>query len=147
MPSTDSLTTLFKNRAITPEMYAAGERFHRTFVFAHLAPSLAPSLHRCRAGYASREGIPERAAAAERALDRALSAVGGVTSPGGSALWFVAGLGYSLKEWAAREGWNGRRLNPHEAKGIVVTALGVLAVHYDVNVAQRNSLDRCTALP
>jgi hypothetical protein len=146
MPSIDSLTTLFRNRSITPEMYAAGERFHRTFVFSHLAPSGAPSLERCRAGYCSREGMPERAAAAERALDRALSAVGGIASPGGSALWFVAGLGYSVKEWAVREGWNGRRLNPHEAKGIVVTALGVLAVHYDVNVAQRNSLDRCTSV-
>jgi hypothetical protein len=79
-------------------------------------------------------------------LDRALLAVGGIASPGGSALWFVAGLGYSVKEWAAREGWNGRTLNPHEAKGIVVTALGVLAVHYGVSGSQRKPLDRCTSL-
>ena len=146
MPSTYALATLFRNRSITAEMYAAGARFHRTFVFAHLSPSGAPSLDRYRAGYSSREGIPERAAAADRALDRALLAVGVIASPGGSALWFVAGLGYSVKEWAAREGWNGRTLNPHEAKGIVVTALGVLAVHYGVSGSQRKPLDRCTSL-
>jgi len=29
-----------------------------------------------------------------------------------------------------REGWNGRPMNPHEAKGIVITVLGVLARYY-----------------
>jgi hypothetical protein len=42
----------------------------------------------------------------------------------------VAGLGRSVKEWSALEGWNGRTLNQYEAKGILVGALGVLAVHY-----------------
>jgi hypothetical protein len=42
----------------------------------------------------------------------------------------VAGSGQSVKEWSAQEGWNGRTLNQHGAKGILVGALGVLAVHY-----------------
>jgi hypothetical protein len=42
----------------------------------------------------------------------------------------VAGLGRSVKEWSALEGWNGRTLNQYEAKGILVGALAVLAVHY-----------------
>ena len=33
-------------------------------------------------------------------------------------------------EQSAQQGWNGRILNQYEAKGILVGALGVLAVHY-----------------
>ena len=55
---------------------------------------------------------------------------GAIGSPGGCAVWHVAGLGQSVREWSAQEGWNGRTLNQYEAKGILVGALGVLAVHY-----------------
>lgn len=37
---------------------------------------------------------------------------------------------YADGEWSAQEGWNGRALNQYEAKGVLVSALGVLAVHY-----------------
>lgn len=146
MPSNDSLATLLRNGSITSAMHTAGERFHRTFVFAQLSSAAAPSLGRLRGVSPTGGGIPERVAAAESAVDRALSAVGGIASPGGSAVWFVVGLGYSVKEWAAREGWNGRALNPHEAKGVLVTALGVLVMHYGETKYQRKSLDRCTSL-
>lgn len=56
--------------------------------------------------------------------------VGGIDSPGGCAVWYVAGLGQSVWEWSAQEGWKGRTLNQYEAKGVLVGALGVLAVHY-----------------
>ena len=48
--------------------------------------------------------------------------------PGGCAVWLFAGWGQSVKEWSAQDqvGCNGRTLNQHEAKGILV---GVLAVH------------------
>ena len=39
-------------------------------------------------------------------------------------------MGRSIKEWSGVAGWNGRILNQYEAKGILVAALGVLAVHY-----------------
>ena len=42
----------------------------------------------------------------------------------------VAGLGMNLKEWAALQGWNGRSLSQPEARGILVAALGMLAMHY-----------------
>ena len=41
-----------------------------------------------------------------------------------------AGMGRSIKEWSGVAGWNGRILNQYEAKGILVAALGMLAVHY-----------------
>ena len=45
-------------------------------------------------------------------------------------MWHVAGLGKTVKKWAAQEGWNGRPVNVYEAKGILVSALGVLAAYY-----------------
>jgi hypothetical protein len=42
----------------------------------------------------------------------------------------VAGLGMSVREWSIRRAWNGRAINAHEAKGILIGALGMLAVHY-----------------
>ena len=77
-----------------------------------------------------RASMTERCAFARKRLGQALDAVGGICSPGGCALWHVAGLGKSVKEWAAQEGWNGRPVNAYEAKGILVSALGALAVHY-----------------
>ena len=58
---------------------------------------------------------------------------------GGSAVWHVAGLGQSIKEWSVQEGWNGRPLSQPEARGILVAALGMLAMHYGY---LRNHLDR-----
>jgi len=126
----DSLALLLRHGTITTAMHEAGARFHRTFVTAQMHPSGAPPLDRARSGAPSREGLSERVVMARQSLDRALDAVGGINSPGGCALWHVVGLGCSVKEWSVREGWNHRPINPHEAKGIVITALGVLAPYY-----------------
>ncbi len=72
----------------------------------------------------------ERNAGAARAVRDALDAVGGNGSPAGSALWFVAGLQMSIRDWALRDGWNGKRVEKNEAKGILVAAFGVLARFY-----------------
>lgn len=50
-----------------------------------------------------------------RSRDGALDAVGGSGSPAGSALWYVAGLGQSVREWALRQGWAGKAISLHEA--------------------------------
>ena len=125
----DSLGTLLRNGSITPEMHDAGQEFNRVFVFAQMSPSGAPQLDRLP-GAKWRDSITERVVWARRRLDEALAVLGGIHSPGGCAVWYVAGLGQSVREWSALEGWNGRRLNQYEAKGILVSALGVLAVHY-----------------
>lgn len=125
----DSLGLLLRHGAITRAMHDAGQEFNRCFAQAHLSPAGAPPLDRTP-GVRAADSMTERCAWAHKKLDEALWAVGGIGSPGGSAIWHVAGLGCSVKEWSAVQGWNGRRLNPYEAKGILVGALGVLAMHY-----------------
>lgn len=125
----DSLGLMLRHGSITLEMHDAGQDFNRTFVFAQFEPVGSPALDRIPGGH-WRDSMTERCAFARKRLGQALDAVGGICSPGGCALWHVAGLGKSVKEWAAQEGWNGRPVNAYEAKGILVSALGVLAVHY-----------------
>ena len=125
----DSLGLMLRHGSITPEMHDAGQEFNRTFVFAQLEPVGSPALDRIPGGH-WRDSMTERCAFARKRLGQALDAVGGIGSPGGCVVWHVAGLGKSVKEWAAQEGWNGRPVNAYEAKGILVSALGALAVHY-----------------
>lgn len=125
----DSLGLLLRNGAITAAMHDAGQEFNRIFVAAQLSSIGAAPLDRIPGG-TWRDSMTERCAWARKRLGEALDAVGGIGSPGGCALWHVAGLGRSVKEWSALEGWNDRPLNAYEAKGILVSALGVLAGHY-----------------
>lgn len=125
----DSLGLLLRHGAITGQMHDAGQEFHRVFVLAQMSPTGAPALRRLSGGRHD-TSAPERCAWARQRVDAALDAVGGANSPGGCALWHVAGLGRSVREWSRVEGWNGRSLNAYEAKGILVAALGTLAVYY-----------------
>ena len=135
----DSLSLMLKNGTITTQMHDAGQDFATTFVLAHLGggPS-APAFNRIPGGQ-WHDSMTERVAYARKRVGEALDAVGGVGSPGGSAVWHVAGLGQSIKEWSVQEGWNGRPLSQPEARGILVAALGMLAMHYGY---LRNHLDR-----
>ena len=72
--------------------------------------------------------LSERQVDARRRLDVALDALGGISSPGGSCIWNVMGIQRSVREWALRQGWGGRLVRLEPAKGILVAALGVLAV-------------------
>ena len=125
----DSLGLLLRNGAITVPMHDAGQEFNRTFVFAQMEPVGSPALDRIPGGQ-WRDNMTERCAFARKRLGQALDAVGGITSPGGCVVWHVAGLGKSVREWAAQEGWNGRSVNEREAKGILIGALAILALHY-----------------
>jgi hypothetical protein len=68
-----------------------------------------------------------------------LSLFGGADSAGGSCLWHVLGLECSLREWATRQGWSGRAVHHVQAQGILLTALGVLAVHYGLQPKVRDA--------
>ena len=72
---------------------------------------------------------PWRIEAARRQVWRALQVVGGVGSPAGSCLWHVLGWERTLREWAQEQGWNGRRIKPESAAGILIAALGALESH------------------
>lgn len=125
----DTLGTMMKNGTITVAMHDAGQDFTTTFVLAQLSGPSVPSFDRIPGGQ-WRDSMTERVAFARKRIGEAMDAVGGIGSPGGSAVWHVAGLGMTLKDWAAMQGWNGRRLSQHEARGILLAALGMLAMHY-----------------
>ena len=126
----DTLALMLRNGTITGAMHDAGQQFARDFARAFASGVAISRLDGLPGGTAGGEMLVERNAGAARAVRQALDAVGGSTSPAGSALWFVAGIGLSVSDWALREGWNGRSIGRHEAKGIMIAALGMLARHY-----------------
>jgi hypothetical protein len=46
----------------------------------------------------------------------------------GSCVWHVVGLQRSIREWAMRQGWCGRPVRQEQAQGILIAAVGMLAV-------------------
>lgn len=126
----DTLALMLRNGSITGAMHDAGQQFSQDFARAFASGVASSRLDGLSAGTAPGQMMIERNAGAARAVRDALDAVGGSGSPAGSALWYVAGLQLSLREWALRDGWNGKRIDRDEAKGILVAALGVLARYY-----------------
>jgi len=126
----DTLALMLRNGSITGAMHDAGQQFSQDFARAFASGVASSRLDGLPGGTAPGEMLIERNASAARAVRDALEAVGGSGSPAGSALWYVAGLQLSLREWALRDGWNGKRIDRDEAKGILVAALGVLARYY-----------------
>ncbi len=111
--------------AITAEMRAAGEDFRARFRHAQLDPLRAANLARTPgASYVGGTGGGFEYARTQ--IWRAILALGGLGSPGGSCLWHVVGLERSLKQWALETGWSGRRVSQDAASGILIAALGAL---------------------
>jgi hypothetical protein len=52
----------------------------------------------------------------------------GLGSPAGSCVWHVVGLQRSIREWGMRQGWGGKPVWVEQAQGILVAALGMLAM-------------------
>jgi hypothetical protein len=96
----DTLAVMLGNGTITPEMREAGEMFRQQFRFAALDTLRAMPLLR----------IPG--------------------SPAGACVWHVVGMENSITEWARRSGWCGRPIGHAQGQGVLVSALGVLAMHY-----------------
>ena len=104
----------------------AGEEFQHLFRLAHLDPLRAADLGQLREQ-------PWRTTSTEWAryrLNKALDALGGHASPCGACAWYVLGVELSIREWALRQGWAGKPVNPHVAKGMLLSALGILAKHF-----------------
>ena len=129
----DTLAAMERRGSITSGMRQAGEDFRARFTIAQLDPLRAPDLSRPRERGASRFTADEPGVRIEGARDavwRAIQAVGGPASPGGSCLWHVVGWEQSLKEWALGQGWGGRRVSQEAASGILIAALGALEMHF-----------------
>jgi hypothetical protein len=119
---------MVKAGTISPVMRQAGDDFHRLFRLAALDPLRPAPLLRMPKG--TGDTMTERVEAARRRVAAAMAALGGQNSPAGSCIWHVIGCETSIREWATRYTWNGRRMGHSQAQGVLVSALGVLAAHY-----------------
>jgi hypothetical protein len=124
----DTLGQMLANGTITQEMHDAGGLFRRQFRAAALDALRAAPLLRLPA--ATGDTITERQTQARRQIAAAMTTLGGPSSAPGSCVWHVVGLECSIREWAMRQGWNGRPVPASQAQGMLVAALAVLATHY-----------------
>ena len=125
----NTLGRLRKAGTITAAMHDAARDFEAHFTIAAYDATPPRDLIRVSASHREHTLSDNQMAARERVY-RALEVLGGITSPGGSCVWSVVGLGHSLREWALGQGWNGRPVHLNLATGVLITALGMLAVHY-----------------
>ena len=124
----DSIAAMLGNGIITPEMHEAGAKFRSQFRAAALDGMRTTQLLRIPA--ASGDTMTERQVSARQQVLSAMDILGGLHSPGGSAVWHVLGLECSIREWGSQQGWQGRPIAPSQAQGMFTAALAVLAVHY-----------------
>jgi hypothetical protein len=134
----DTLGKMLKAGTIDQAMHDAARDFQASFTIANLDPLRAVPILRLH-GTGREPEFNERQTNARRDVHRALTALGGISSPAGSCVWHVVGLQSSIREWAMRQGWSGRTLDQKEAKGILVAALGMLASYYGYGKASRAS--------
>lgn len=125
----DTLAAMLRKSTITPAMHQAGEEFQALFLTAHLDTLRVPDLRRVPQGM---HDLPITLAQAEarKKVWLALKTLGGMAAPAGSCVWHVIGCQWTLKDWALRQGWNGRALTQETASGILVGSLGVLQAHF-----------------
>ena len=126
----DTLALMLRNGSITGAMHDAGQQFSQDFARAFGSGVASSRLDGLPAGTTPGQMMVEKNAGAARAVRDALEAVGGSGSPAGSALWYVAGLGMSVRDWSIRLGWSGKAMSKEEGKGILIAALGMLARYY-----------------
>ena len=126
----DTLALMLRNGSITGAMHDAGQQFSQDFARAFGSGVASSRLDGLPAGTTPGQMMVEKNAGAARAVRDALEAVGGNSSPAGSALWYVAGLGMSVRDWSIRLGWSGKAMSKEEGKGILIAALGMLARYY-----------------
>ena len=131
----DTLGMMLTNGTITPQMHEAGAIFRALFRSAAL-DGIATS-QMIRLAGATNDDMPNRQIDARRRIANAIDALGGHDSPSGSCVWFVVGLEFSVREWAMRQGWAGRVVHGPVGQGILVGALGMLAMHFGLTPRQR----------
>jgi hypothetical protein len=131
----DTLGLMLANGNITPQMHEAGCIFRTLFRSAAIDSMSTSQLIRLPGSTDDR--LSDRQLDARRRVLNALDALGGHDSPAGSCVWFVVGLEMSVREWAARRGWSGRPVPQPIAGGIIVAALGILAMHFGLTPRQQ----------
>ena len=132
----DTIDRMRKAGTITRVMHDAARDFQAHFTVAAYDAIPPRDMVRVSGGGWTND-LTDNQIAARNRVARALGTLGGSASPGGSCVWHVVGLGHSLRDWAMRQGWSGRPIYGNQATGVLVTALGVLAVHYGYGPAKR----------
>jgi hypothetical protein len=125
----DSLGKMLRSGTISQEMHDAARDFQASFIIANLDPLRALPMLRVP-GTGREPDLNERQLDARRRVHKAMRALGGISSPAGSCVWHVVGLQRSMREWAIRQGWGGRRVRQEQAQGMLIAALGMLAGHF-----------------
>ena len=138
----DSLGVLLANDTITAQMHEAGVVF-RT-LFQRAAFERIRTMPLLRIAGSTADPLTESQAVAREKVVRAIDALGGFASPSGSIAWYVIGLEQTIREWSLRQGWGGRAMNPAQAQGALLGALGVLSVHFGL---MRRSRAAASATP
>jgi hypothetical protein len=129
--SIDILELLERRGVITSGMWMAGNRFRAIFYAAQLDPLKAADMARPIISGNRAPDVMNKTEKARESIWRAVLAVGGLHSAGGSCLWHVIGWERTLKEWALQTGWNGKRVSQDAARGILIATLGTLEAHYE----------------
>ena len=132
----DTIDRMRKAGTITQPMHDAARDFQAHFTVAAYDVTPPRDLVRVSGGGWTND-LTDNQIAARNRVARALGTLGGIGSPGGSCVWHVVGLGYSLREWAMQQGWAGQPMYGNQATGVLVAALGVLAVHYGYGPVKR----------
>jgi hypothetical protein len=125
----DTLGIMLRAGTITQGMHDAARDFQAQFTIARFDVVRCMSLMRLPGGSGPGD-FTDAQVDARRRVGKALDALGGLGSPGGSCVWHVVGLQRSIREWAMRQGWGGKPVRVEHAQGILVAALGVLAGWY-----------------
>jgi hypothetical protein len=112
----DSLGKMLQAGTITQEMHDAAKDFQAAFIVANLDPLRALPILRVP-GTGCEPELNERQLHARRRVHDALQALGWLSSPAGSCVWHVLGLQRSVREWAIRQGWDGRPVRQEQAQG------------------------------
>jgi hypothetical protein len=109
---------------------SAGHTFRETFQRAGLDMLRAADISRPRVGRgAVQTSLSEMTARARDYVWSRIAALGGIDSLPGSCCWAVLGLEQSLNGWAIERSLYNRRVEPQEARGILVAVLTVLALN------------------
>jgi hypothetical protein len=105
----DTLGKMLRAGTISEAMHDAAKDFQAAFIVANFDPLRAIPILRVP-GTGREPELNERQLDARRQVHEALQALGGISSPAGSCVWHVVGLQKSVREWAIRQGWNGRKV-------------------------------------
>jgi hypothetical protein len=124
----DTLGMMLRNGTISQELYDTGVLFRALFRKAAIDRMMTTAFLRLpgqRVDHLSETSVHARIKVAN-----AMDVLGGHDTAVGSCAWHVLGCETSVREWALRQGWSGRPIAPQNAQGMLVAALGVLAVHF-----------------